>query len=81
MDGKRVGGAGAKAHGVCSIVMTAPSTLPTPLESFIVENKTTNPIIPTASPAATGAFIIKTLHRGLLHMYRAFALTQNQHKL
>jgi hypothetical protein len=23
MDGKRVGGAGAKAHGVCSIVMTA----------------------------------------------------------
>jgi Pyridoxal-phosphate dependent enzyme len=46
------------------IVMTAPSTLPTPLESFIVENKTTN-AIPTASPAATGAFIINILHRGL----------------
>lgn len=54
-------------HMVRSIVMTAPSTLPTPLESFIVENKTTNPI-PTASPAATDAFIIKTLHRGLLRV-------------
>src|SRR5215218_6311365 len=51
-------------HIVRSIVMTAPSTLPTPLESFIVENKTTN-AIPTTSPAATGAFIIITLHRGL----------------
>jgi hypothetical protein len=66
-------------HMVRSIVMTAPSTLPTPLGSFIVENKKpqTQSRLQALLPPALS--LLTSCIGGC--MYRAFAPTQNQHKL